>query len=141
MANVEDEPRGVRHKPSFSDEKARWDGDGPSGIAGPVPALRSRDWFGDWEIIAPTPEMKSVIVTVENPGHLYPAPLRQRLTRRRGGAELSCPLRALRVSACDRYLVVDGDDLYLLPNSVIRINSVEVCTEVDGQVAGSRLNM
>ena len=27
------------------------------------------------------------------------------------------------------------------PNSVIRINSVEVCTEVDGQVAGRRLNM
>ena len=46
--NDQDEPRGVRHKPLSSTEKAGWSGDAPSEIAGPVPALRSGVWFGDW---------------------------------------------------------------------------------------------
>ena len=41
-----DEPRGVRHKPFSSTEKARWSGEALTEIAGPVPALRSGDLLG-----------------------------------------------------------------------------------------------
>ncbi len=49
MPNDQDEPRGVRHKPLSSIEKARWSEEAPIEIAGPIPALRSGAWFGDRE--------------------------------------------------------------------------------------------
>jgi hypothetical protein len=44
-ANVEAQPRGGCAPAVFSDDKARWDGDASSEIAGPAPALRCGDWL------------------------------------------------------------------------------------------------